>query len=35
VEQEQNGVYYFNREKKYDMERVRAIFQMKAEGYEQ
>jgi hypothetical protein len=35
VEQEQNGVYYFNRESKYDMERVRKIFQMKAEGYEQ
>ncbi|MBP3318034.1 MAG: beta-glucuronidase [Alistipes sp.] len=35
VEQEQNGVYYYNREKKFDMERVRQIFQMKAEGYEQ
>ncbi|MBR4996090.1 MAG: beta-glucuronidase [Alistipes sp.] len=35
VEQEQNGVYYYNRESKYDMERVKAIFQMKAEGYEQ
>ncbi len=35
VEQEQNGVYYFNRESKFDMERVKAIFQMKAEGYEQ
>ena len=28
VEQEQNGVYYFDRGMKYDMERVRAIFQM-------
>ncbi len=28
VEQEQNGVYYFDRGVKYDMERVRAIFQM-------
>ena len=28
VEQEQNGVYYFDRTAKYDMERVRAIFQM-------
>ena len=35
VEQEQNGVYYFDRKSKYDMERVRKIFQMKAEGYEQ
>lgn len=28
VEQEQNGVYYFDRGEKYDMERVRKIFQM-------
>ena len=28
VEQEQNGVYYFDRGVKYDMERVREIFQM-------
>ena len=28
VEQEQNGIYYFDRGVKYDMERVRAIFQM-------
>ena len=28
VEQEQNGIYYFNRKAKYDMERVRKIFQM-------
>ena len=28
VEQEQNGVYYFDRGVKYDMERVRQIFQM-------
>ena len=28
VEQEQNGVYYYDRGVKYDMERVRAIFQM-------
>ena len=28
VEQEQNGVYYYDRGTKYDMERVRAIFQM-------
>ena len=35
VEQEQNGVYYYNRESKYDMPRVKAIFQMAAPGYEQ
>ena len=35
VEQEQNGVYYFNRDTKFNMERVSAIFRMKAEGYEQ
>ena len=28
VEQEQNGIYYYDRGTKYDMERVRAIFQM-------
>lgn len=28
VEQEQNGVYYFDRKAKYDMERVSKIFQM-------
>ena len=28
VEQEQNGVYYYDRSVKYDMERIRAIFQM-------
>lgn len=28
VEQEQNGIYYYDRGEKYDMERVRAIFQM-------
>ena len=28
VEQEQNGVYYYDRGVKYDMERVRKIFQM-------
>ena len=35
VEQEQNGIYYYNRESKFDMERVRQIFQMSAKGYEQ
>ncbi|MCI5718723.1 MAG: beta-glucuronidase [Alistipes sp.] len=35
VEQEQNGVYYYDRGEKFDMARVKAIFQMKAEGYEQ
>ena len=35
VEQEQNGVYYYDRGEKFDMGRVKAIFQMKAEGYEQ
>ena len=34
-EQEQNGVYYYDRGEKFDMGRVKAIFQMKAEGYEQ
>lgn len=28
VEQEQNGIYYYDRGEKYDMERVKAIFQM-------
>ena len=28
VQQEENGVYYFNRESKYDMARIREIFQM-------
>ena len=28
VMQEQNGIYYFDRGSKYDMERVKAIFQM-------
>ena len=28
VEQEQNGIYYYDRGVKYDMERVKAIFQM-------
>ena len=28
VEQEQNGIYYYDRSTKYDMDRVRAIFQM-------
>jgi hypothetical protein len=28
VEQEQNGIYYYDRGAKYDMERVRSIFQM-------
>ena len=28
VEQEQNGIYYYDRGTKYDMERVKAIFQM-------
>ena len=28
VEQEQNGIYYFDRTEKYDMKRVREIFQM-------
>jgi beta-galactosidase/beta-glucuronidase len=28
VEQEENGIYYYNRESKYDMARVKAIFQM-------
>ena len=28
VEQEQNGIYYYDRGTKYDMERIRAIFQM-------
>lgn len=31
VEQEQNGIYYYDRGAKYDMERVRAIFQMPVE----
>lgn len=31
VEQEQNGIYYYDRAAKYDMERVRAIFQMPVE----
>ena len=31
VEQEQNGIYYYDRGTKYDMERVRAIFQMPVE----
>ncbi|MBR2423567.1 MAG: beta-glucuronidase [Tidjanibacter sp.] len=35
VEQEQNGVYYYNRDTKFDMERVSAIFRTPAEGYEQ
>ena len=26
VEQEQNGVYYYDRTPKFDMERIRAIF---------
>ena len=28
VEQEQNGIYYYDRKVKYDMERIRKIFQM-------
>jgi hypothetical protein len=28
VELEQNGIYYYDRSSKYDMERIRAIFQM-------
>ena len=28
VEQEQNGIYYYDRTVKYDMERIRKIFQM-------
>ncbi len=28
VEQEQNGVYYYDRTSKYDMDRIRAIFRM-------
>ena len=28
VEQEQNGIYYYDRSEKYDMERIRKIFQM-------
>ena len=35
VEQEQNGVYYYDRGEKFDMERVKSIFQMEAAGYEQ
>ena len=35
VEQEQNGVYYYDRGSKFDMKRVSDIFRMKAEGYEQ
>lgn len=31
VEQEQNGIYYYDRGTKYDMERVKAIFQMPVE----
>lgn len=31
VEQEQNGIYYYDRGIKYDMERVKAIFQMPVE----
>jgi len=33
VEQEQNGIYYYDRSAKYDSERVRKIFQMPALGY--
>jgi len=28
VELEQNGIYYYDRSTKYDMERIRSIFQM-------
>jgi hypothetical protein len=35
VEQEQNGVYYYDRKEKFDAKRLFEIFQMKAEGYEQ
>ncbi len=35
VEQEQNGVYYYDRGSKFDMKRVSDIFRMNAEGYEQ
>lgn len=28
VEQEENGIYYYDRKSKYDMDRVKAIFQM-------
>lgn len=31
VQQEQNGIYYYDRSAKYDMERVKAIFQMPVE----
>ena len=31
VQQEQNGIYYYDRGVKYDMERVRALFQMPVE----
>lgn len=34
VEQEKNGVYFYDRSKKFDTERFRAIFSRKPEGYE-
>ena len=35
VEQEQNGIYYYDRSEKYDMERIRKIFQMEIPQAEQ
>ena len=35
VEQEQNGIYYYDRSVKYDMERIRKIFQMEIPQAEQ
>lgn len=32
VEQEQNGVYCYDRSEKFDMARIRAIFTMEPEG---
>lgn len=31
VEQEQNGIYYYDRSPKFDMERIRSIFQLEPE----
>ena len=35
VEQEQNGIYYYDRSEKYDMERIRKIFQMEIPATEE
>lgn len=34
VEQEQNGIYFYDRAEKFDMARVREIFRMKKAGYD-